>query len=204
MIGIWLRGLAHSRTGRDMLAGALGGLVLTSMFLQAHGASLNRYSLERGKPGVGYAIVWLLALVIGALFGRFAGSRAGGDLGYALAWGLLLGLGWFVAASCLVLPILRGVHPFSFTPSVGGEVTMYLVYGMLLGVGYFQIGELLHQSRPVQQRQSAPREETSARTHPTAHTQPPASAPVRVRRTTTVPQPRASSAKQPNQSRPRR
>jgi hypothetical protein len=183
MISDRLRALVQSPTGRGLMAGALGGLVLTSIFLQTHGASLNRYALDRGKPAVGYLVVWLLALIVGSLFGRFAGLMAERDLGYALGRGLLVGLGWFVAASCLVLPVLRGVHPFSFNPSVGGEVVEYLVYGMLLGVGYYQIGELL-------QRGNAPPEAVTAlgTSSPQASTSS-ATTPVRVRRNSAGTQP---------------
>jgi hypothetical protein len=165
------------------MAGALGGLVLTSIFLQAHGASLNRYALDRGKPAAGYLVVWLLALVFGTLFGRFAGRTAERDLGYALGHGLLVGLGWFIAASCLVLPVLRGVHPFSFNPSVGGEVVEYLVYGMLLGVGYYQIGELLQ--RNVRQPRAATMTNPPSQAVGTSS----ATTPVRVRRNSASTQP---------------
>ncbi|HEX6121845.1 MAG TPA: hypothetical protein VFY89_01730 [Ktedonobacterales bacterium] len=147
------RALLATPTRRGMVAGALGGLVLSSMFLQAHGESLHRYALNRGNPFVGYLIVWILAIGIGALFGRYLGAAASADLGYALSRGLLVGLGWFVLAACLLLPVLRGTHPFALSPSVGGEIASYLVYGLLLGVGYYQLPELL--AAPTTQAPSA-------------------------------------------------
>ncbi len=204
MLRAQLRTIAQSLTGRGLLAGALGGLVLTSLFLQAHGASLNRYALNRGKPVVGYLIVWVLALAIGALFGRFAGVRAARDLGYALGRGLLIGLGWFIAASCLVLPVLRGVHPFSLDPAVGGEVVLYLVYGMLLGVGYYQIGELLQRrDQPLTRGEQLPRAEALARSGANGGTTngritQPVTTPVRVRRTSSVTQPQRRTTQSPH------
>jgi hypothetical protein len=131
------------------------------MFLQAHGESLHRYALNRGNAFIGYLVVWVLAIGIGALFGRYLGASAAADLGYALSRGLLVGLGWFVLASCLILPVLRGVHPFSFTPAVFGEIASYLVYGLLLGVGYYQLPELL--AAPSQTASAASAGEPSVR-----------------------------------------
>jgi hypothetical protein len=136
------QGILASPVIRGALAGALGGLVLTSMFLHAKGASLHRYVGMRGNPVLGYFIVWILAIGIGAAFGKIFGARAARDAGYALGWGLLIGLIWFLLASCLILPPLRHVRPFSFSPDVTGELLQYLVYGLLLGMGYFQLSEL--------------------------------------------------------------
>lgn len=138
-----LAAFLESSPRRGALAGALGGLVLTSMFLQAHGASLDRYDLHRGNKLLGYLIVWVLAIGIGALFGWLGGARAAADLGFSLSRGLLVGLAWFVAASCIILPPLRGVRPFSLDPAVAGEAVQYLVYGLLLGTGFHQLPELL-------------------------------------------------------------
>jgi hypothetical protein len=125
---------------RGALAGALGGGVLTGMFWQAHGASLARYT--PGNPVAGFILVWLLTIVVGVVFGYVLGERAAASSGFALGWGLLVGLGWFVVASCLVLPPLRGAHPFSLQPPVAGELVQYLVFGMLLGMGYYELPEL--------------------------------------------------------------
>ncbi|MBF6589443.1 MAG: hypothetical protein IVW57_02790 [Ktedonobacterales bacterium] len=128
---------------RGVLAGALGGLALTAMFWQNHGASFNRYALNRGNKFLGYVIVWILALALGALFGKLANGHAEDDLGFALSRGLLIGLAWFVLASCLLLPPLRGTHPFSLEPPVVGELVEYLVYGLLLGMSYYQLPEFV-------------------------------------------------------------
>jgi hypothetical protein len=111
--------------------------------------------VRAGSPLAGWLVYPVYGVAIGALFGWLLGHGAL-DKVRAAMWGGLYGVGWWIAAELVLIPVLLAVWPLSASavdrvrdvalPLLIGHV----VYGVILGIAWSRFMEV----RPMPPRRA--------------------------------------------------
>lgn len=151
--------------GKKIVAGVISGLIgglafdaLMYAFPAAGGASMIAFAAEAVHASnslIGWLVYPVYGVVIGALFGRLLYYSQTVDDVWATLWGGLYGVGWWIIAQLILIPILFAIRPLSSSaidrvrdialPLLVGHV----LYGVILGFGWSRITRLaLRHRRP--------------------------------------------------------
>jgi hypothetical protein len=134
--------------------GAIGGAVfdvLMRLFpVGAEHRSMIAFATDLvrvGSPLVGWLVYPVYGVALGALFGWLLGHGALDRIRAAM-WGGLYGVGWWIAAELVLIPVLLAVWPLSASavdrvrdvalPLLVGHV----VYGVVLGFAWSRLMEV--------------------------------------------------------------
>lgn len=144
------------------LAGIVGGWAFGKWMEQANFYPLIAGLVGSTEPGVGVALHFAIAVIIGASFGllfqrdvRGAGSCMGWGMGYGILW-------WFLGPFT-IMPIWQGREPI-WTSAQGsalfGSLVGHIIYGVLVGLVYALLDRLwigfFHLSDPLNREPEGP------------------------------------------------
>jgi hypothetical protein len=150
--------------GRKIVAGVMSGLIgglafdaLMYAIPAAGGTSMIAFAADAVHPSnslIGWLVYPVYGIVIGAFFGGLLYSQTVDDA-WATLWGGLYGVGWWIIAQLVLIPILFAIRPLSSSaidrvrdvalPLLVGHV----VYGVILGFGWSRITRLaIRRRRP--------------------------------------------------------
>jgi uncharacterized membrane protein YagU involved in acid resistance len=119
-------------------AGIVGGWAFGKWMAQVNFCPLIAGLVNSSSYGVGVALHFLFALIIGATFGLLFQRDIRG-YGSSLGWGLGYGLVWWFLGPLTLLPLLQGV-PLDWSYAHGaalfGPLVGHIVYGVIVGVLY--------------------------------------------------------------------
>ena len=135
-------------------AGAIGGVVFAGIMrlfpVGVEHRSMIAFAADLVRawsPLIGWLVYPVYGIAIGALFGWLLGWSALDKVRAAL-WGGLYGVGWWIAAELVLIPVLLTVWPLSISavdrvrdvalPLLVGHV----VYGVILGIGWSRFIEV--------------------------------------------------------------
>ena len=135
-------------------AGAAGGLIAGVAFdlvmrLMSAGTGGSMIVFAAGvvhasSPLVGWLVYPVYGVIIGAFFGWLVHDQTVEDAA-AILWGGLYGVGWWIVAGLVLIPVLRPTWPFSIAAvDQAREVAVpllvgHIVYGVILGLIWSQI-----------------------------------------------------------------
>ncbi|MFN8515421.1 MAG: hypothetical protein U0841_23110 [Chloroflexia bacterium] len=120
------------------LAGLVGGWAYGNWMTQVSFFPLIAGLVGAESPGVGRALHFAIALVIGMTFGLLfqADVRHAGS---SIAWGMAYGLFWWFLGQLTLLPLLQRKAP-DWTAAHGaelfGSLVGHVIYGLLVGLVY--------------------------------------------------------------------
>ncbi len=128
------------------LAGLLGGLAFSAWMAQVNFFPLIAGIAGSRSPGLGLALHFLIALVIGVSFGLLFQRDICG-YGSGMSWGMAYGLLWWFLGPLTILPLLTGGDPsWDLTQLVAddpqllrlrfGSLIGHIIYGLILGLVY--------------------------------------------------------------------
>ncbi|MBI3246121.1 MAG: hypothetical protein HYZ50_06405 [Deltaproteobacteria bacterium] len=140
------------------IAGSVGGWAFGKWMAQVNFFPLIANLVNSSSPGVGMALHFLFAIVIGATFGLLFQQDIRG-YGSSLGWGLGYGLFWWFLGPLTLLPLLQG-NPLDWSYVHGaalfGSLIGHVIYGIIVGlcyavadrlwVGFFIESDPLHRS----------------------------------------------------------
>jgi hypothetical protein len=119
-------------------AGIVGGWACGKWMAQVNFFPLIAGLVNSSSYGVGVALHFLFALIIGATFGLLFQRDIRG-YGSSLGWGLGYGLVWWFLGPLTLLPLLQGV-PLDWSSAHGaalfGSLVGHSVYGVIVGMLY--------------------------------------------------------------------
>jgi uncharacterized membrane protein YagU involved in acid resistance len=129
--------LARALSGGGF-AGIVGGWACGQWIAQVNFFPLIAGLVHSSSYGVGVALHFVFAIIIGATFGLLFQRDIRG-YGSSLGWGLGYGLLWWFLGPLTLLPLLQGV-PLNWSYAHGaelfGSLVGHIVYGVIVGVLY--------------------------------------------------------------------
>src|SRR5499433_780768 len=135
--------LARALSGGGF-AGIVGGRACGKWVAQVNFFPLIAGLVHSSSYGVGVALHFVIAIIIGATFGLLFQRDVRG-YGSSLGWGLGYGLFWWFLGPLTLLPILQGV-PINWSSAHGaelfGSLVGHVVYGLLVGLIYAALDRL--------------------------------------------------------------
>ena len=143
----------HKTVAAGAAAGAVGGVVFAGLMrlfpVGAEHRTMIAFAADLVRawsPLIGWLVYPVYGVAIGALFGWLVGDSAL-DTGRAAMWGGLYGVGWWIAAELVLIPVLLDVWPLSISavdrvrdvalPLLVGHV----VYGLITGTAWSRFME---------------------------------------------------------------
>lgn len=144
----------HKTVTAGVAAGAIGGIVFAGLMrlfpVGAEHRSMIAFAADLVRawnPLIGWLVYPVYGIAIGALFGWLLRWSAR-DNARAAMWGGLYGVGWWIVAELVLIPVLLAVWPLSITavdrvrdvalPLLVGHV----VYGVILGAVWSRFMEV--------------------------------------------------------------
>jgi hypothetical protein len=119
-------------------AGIIGGWTFGKWMAQVNFFPLIAGLVNSTSYGVGVALHFLFALIIGATFGLLFQRDIRG-YGSSLGWGFGYGLLWWFLGPLTLLPILQGVSldwSYAHGAELFGSLIGHIVYGVIVGLLY--------------------------------------------------------------------
>lgn len=125
-------------------AGVIGGWAFGKWMAQVNFFPLIAELVDSTSPGVGMALHFVFAIIIGATFGVLFQRDIRG-YGSSLGWGLGYGLFWWFLGPLTILPLWQGVSPnwsYAHGAELFGSLIGHIVYGVILGLLYAVVDRL--------------------------------------------------------------
>jgi uncharacterized membrane protein YagU involved in acid resistance len=119
-------------------AGITGGWAFGKWMEQAGFFPLVAGLVRSNSVGVGVALHFAIAVVIGATFGLLFQREIRG-LGSSLAWGAAYGIVWWFVGALTLLPLISGLEPdWTYTQAAArfGSLVGHIIYGLIVGLLY--------------------------------------------------------------------
>jgi uncharacterized membrane protein YagU involved in acid resistance len=129
--------LARALVG-GAVAGVVGGWAFGQWMAAVHFYPLVAGLVQSASPGLGIALHFLIAAVIGACFGLLFQPEVRG-LGSSMGWGLGYGIFWWFLGPLTLLPLLQGQPldwSYEHASELFGSLVGHIVYGLLVGLVY--------------------------------------------------------------------
>ena len=144
----------HKTVAAGAAAGAIGGIAFAGLMrlfpVGAEHRTMIAFAADLVRawsPLIGWLVYPVYGVAIGALFGWLFGQSAL-DTARAAMWGGLYGVGWWIAAELVLIPVLLAVWPLSISavdrvrdvalPLLVGHV----VYGLIMGAALSRLMEV--------------------------------------------------------------
>jgi hypothetical protein len=139
-------------------AGVMGGWAFGKWMAKVNFFPLIAGLVHSTSPGVGMALHFLFALIIGATFGLLFQRDIRG-YGSSIGWGFGYGLFWWFLGPLTLLPLLRGANldwSYARGAELFGSLIGHIVYGVIVGF-FHAVGDRLWvgffiESDPLQRR----------------------------------------------------
>lgn len=126
------------------IAGIVGGWAFGQWMEKAHFFPLIAGLVGSASPGLGKALHFAIALIVGATFGLLFQRDVRG-YGSSMGWGLAYGIFWWFLGPLTLMPLLQG-HAPDWTLTRGqelfGSCIGHVVYGVIVGVAYAAMDKL--------------------------------------------------------------
>jgi hypothetical protein len=139
-------------------AGVMGGWAFGKWMAKVNFFPLIAGLVHSTSPGVGMALHFLFALIIGATFGLLFQRDIRG-YGSSIGWGFGYGLFWWFLGPLTLLPLLQGANldwSYARGAELFGSLIGHIVYGVIVGF-FHAVGDRLWvgffiESDPLQRR----------------------------------------------------
>ncbi len=122
------------RAAAGLIGGVAGGLVL-GMLMAVMGILTTIASMVGStSPWVGFAVHIMMSILIGMGLTVLFGNRLLTSYPRGVVVGIGYGVIWWVLGPLLVMPMMFGMHPFSFDASTLPSLMGHMIYGLILGL----------------------------------------------------------------------
>jgi hypothetical protein len=122
------------RAAAGLIGGIAGGLVFGMLMAVMGILTMIASIVGSHSPWVGFAVHIMMSILIGMGLTILFGNRLLTGYLRGAVVGIGYGMIWWVLGPLLVMPMMFGMHPFSFEPTTLPSLMGHMIYGLILGL----------------------------------------------------------------------